>query len=65
MKRILSLLLVVLVISGFSACAKQEPKELQMLWWSDGTEGASHADIAYRIRNQNRRQNRISRNSLR
>jgi alpha-1,4-digalacturonate transport system substrate-binding protein len=39
MKRILSLLLVVLVISGFSACAKQEPKELQMLWWSDGTEG--------------------------
>ncbi len=40
MKRILSLLLIVLVVSGFSACAKQEPKELQMLWWSDGTEGA-------------------------
>ena len=40
MKRILSLLLVLFVISGFSACAKQEPKELQMLWWSDGTEGA-------------------------
>jgi len=40
MKRILSLMLILLVISGFSACAKQEPKELQMLWWSDGTEGA-------------------------
>jgi alpha-1,4-digalacturonate transport system substrate-binding protein len=39
MKRILSLLLVVLFIFSFSACAKQEPKELQMLWWSDGTEG--------------------------
>lgn len=40
MKRILSLLLVVLVIFSFSACTKAEPKELQMLWWSDGTEGA-------------------------
>ena len=40
MKRILSLLLVVLVIFSFSACTKEEPKELQMLWWSDGTEGA-------------------------
>lgn len=40
MKRILSLLLVVLVIFSFSACTKPEPKELQMLWWSDGTEGA-------------------------
>lgn len=41
MKRIFSLVVAVLLVFSLGACNKeQEVKELQMLWWSDGTEGA-------------------------
>lgn len=39
MKKIFSLVVAVFLIISLSACSKSEPKVLQMLWWSDGTEG--------------------------
>lgn len=41
MNRLLSLVVAAMLIFSLSACTKQEQgvTELQMLWWSDGTEG--------------------------
>ena len=39
MKHILSVLLVGLVVLAMASCGGGEPESLQMLWWSDGTEG--------------------------
>ena len=39
MKKTFLALLLVLAVFTLSSCGKDEPKTLQMLWWSDGTEG--------------------------